>query len=107
MDVDFELPEYEWMQHVEQWQEYFPCIDDNDELTPPVDDNSEYRLQTDDDIFGFLNLFPMTPPPTPTRPIPMEVTPPETSYLQNIHLFQVQSRYTFPVNTIPDFPFLK
>lgn len=103
------MAEYEWMNHVEQWQQYFPCVDDNsddDELTPPVEDHDLEEKLEFDNIFAFFDIEPETPQPLlPSITTTAAPAIPDKTLLQNIHLFQPQLRYTYPVDTLPNFKF--
>ena len=113
------MTEYDWMKNVDEWNEYFPCEPisttpiegeeqyEEDELDPPEEAYSNMDL---DDLLGYSiydddDPEPQIIPPI-LQPILTKIEQPLT-LLQNSHLFQPQSRYTFPVASLPSFPFLK
>lgn len=111
--MEFEMSEYEWMENIDEWNEYFPCEpsmtseeeqerDELDDFDPPEDNYANMDL---DELLGY-SICDDDPEPEIIPPPPaLKIVQP--TLLQNSHLFQPQSRYTFPVASLPSFPFLR
>ena len=135
--MEFSNSVYDWMSDINQWGEFFPCessiiissTESADELEPPIDtseedndiyfdeDNNDYaemNVSAIEDILG-IALVPETELPIYLHNhslLPILTHQPLLHYtqaplLQNIHLLQNHSRFTFPIAALPSFAFLK
>ena len=111
----FNVTEYDWMQNLDEWGEYFPCDtisddeeeEEEDELIPPREEDTEIRMELDS-LDALLNYSVYESDSEidddeEHLSIPQVIT--NTPLLQNIHFFQIQSHFTYPVAILPSLSF--
>ena len=120
--MEFNVPDYDWMQNIEEWGEYFPCDtiisdiegdneNDEDDLIPPKEEDTEIRMELDsiDTLLNFSIYESDSEIDNDDDEENEILSPPtvitNTTLLQNIHFFQTQSQFTYPVAILPSLSF--